>query len=217
LQDQIKATFRIPKHASNGEKLAKNILSGGFAGSLSLLVVQSIDYTRTRLAVDAAKNSSGQRQFNGIVDCYVKTFKADGIRGLYRGFGVSCLCIFIYRGLYFGLYDSLKPVVLDSDSGWLQHFLLGWGVTITAGLCAYPVDTVKRRMMMTSAAKDASVVYKSSLACVKSVVAAEGWRALFRGAGVNVIRGVAGAGVLSGFDKFKSVYVGWRVQHQKLA
>ena len=72
--------------------------------------MQSIDYTRTRLATDA--KSGGRRQFNGIVDCYVKTYRADGVRGLYRGFFVSCTCIFIYRGLYFGLFDSLKPILL---------------------------------------------------------------------------------------------------------
>merc|ERR1711872_908497 len=56
-KDQIKTIFKISKNASNQEKFAKNILSGGCAGSLSLLFVQSIDYTRTRLAMDAAKNS----------------------------------------------------------------------------------------------------------------------------------------------------------------
>ena len=81
-----------------------------------------------------AKSSTGKRQFNGIVDVYVKTVKSDGVRGLYRGFAVSCVCIFIYRGLYFGLYDTLKPLVLGENAKWIQTFLLGWGVTITAGL-----------------------------------------------------------------------------------
>ena len=74
-----------------------------------MVFVQSIDYTRTRLGVDA-KRPGGQRQFSGIVDVYVKTIRADGVRGLYRGFGISCACIFIYRGLYFGLFDSFKPL-----------------------------------------------------------------------------------------------------------
>ena len=108
-QDEIQKTFKSSKNASNKEKFAKNILSGGCAGSLSLLFVQSIDYTRTRLGVDA-RNPAGQRQFSGIVDCYVKTVRSDGLRGLYRGFWISCACIFIYRGLYFGLYDTLKPL-----------------------------------------------------------------------------------------------------------
>ena len=35
-----------------------------------------------------------------------------GSTGLYRGFNISCVGIIVYRGLYFGMYDSLKPVVL---------------------------------------------------------------------------------------------------------
>ena len=103
--------FKVSKSASMKEKFATNIMSGGCAGSLSLLFVQSIDYTRTRLAMDMARQSDkGTHQFNGIIDCYAKTIKADGIQGLYRGFTISCTCIFIYRGLYFGLYDSIKPI-----------------------------------------------------------------------------------------------------------
>ncbi|XP_023330555.1 ADP,ATP carrier protein 3 [Eurytemora carolleeae] len=159
----------------------------------------------SRLGVDA--KNGGKRQFNGILDVYVKTIRADGVLGLYRGFWVSCTCIFIYRGLYFGLFDSLKPIVLNEGSYWLHTFLLGWIVTITSGLAAYPIDTVKRRMMMTAGQE---VKYTSSIACLKEVVAREGYYALYRGAGVNIVRGVAGAGVLTGFDKFKQIYISRR-------
>ena len=208
-KDQIKMIFKVSKTASNQEKLAKNVLSGGCAGSLSLLFIQSIDYTRTRLAMDA-KNSANKRQFNGIIDVYVKTIRTDGVRGLYRGFVISCLCIFIYRGLYFGLYDTFKPIVLGEGDVWFHTFLLGWAVTITSGLTAYPIDTLKRRMMMTSGEK---VKYKSSWDCFKQVIRNEGAGALYRGCGVNIVRGVAGAGVLSGSDKLKSVYMGWRLHN----
>ena len=58
-KDQIQRFFKVPKTASYGEKFSKNILSGGLAGSISLLFVQSIDYTRTRLATDRTKQFKG--------------------------------------------------------------------------------------------------------------------------------------------------------------
>ena len=92
---------------------AGNLASGGAAGASSLLFVYSLDYARTRLANDAkSAKSSGERQFNGLLDVYKKTLASDGIVGLYRGFNVSCVGIIVYRGLYFGMYDSLKPVIL---------------------------------------------------------------------------------------------------------
>merc|ERR1719318_2429233 len=42
---------------------------------MSLLFVYSLDYARTRLANDA-KGKGGERQFNGLVDVYVKTLKS---------------------------------------------------------------------------------------------------------------------------------------------
>ena len=52
-KDTIKSVFKTPKDASYVEKFSKNILSGGCAGSMSLLFVYSLDYARTRLANDA--------------------------------------------------------------------------------------------------------------------------------------------------------------------
>lgn len=123
------------------------------AGATSLLFVYSLDYARTRLANDS-KAAKGQveRQFTSLVDVYKKTIATDGIAGLYRGFGPSILGIVAYRGLYFGMYDSLKPVLLvgSLDNSFVASFLLGWGVTVGAGIASYPIDTVRRRMMMTS-------------------------------------------------------------------
>ena len=72
----------------------------------------SLDYARTRLANDAkSAKGGGARQFNGLVDVYKKTLASDGIAGLYRGFVPSVVGIIVYRGLYFGVYDSLSMSV----------------------------------------------------------------------------------------------------------
>jgi solute carrier family 25 (adenine nucleotide translocator) protein 4/5/6/31 len=143
-----------------------------------------------------------------MVDVYVKTIKSDGFVGLYRGFVISCVGIVVYRGCYFGFYDTLKPIVLGDDAGLMVSFALGYIVTITSGLISYPIDTIRRRMMMTSGE---AVKYKGSMDCAVTVMKTEGFMALMKGAGANILRGVAGAGVLSGFDKFKQLYIKWRV------
>ena len=115
--------------------------------------------------------------------------------------------IIVYRGLYFGMYDSLKPVLLTGalSDNFLASFLLGWGVTTGAGIAAYPLDTIRRRMMMTSGE---AVKYSSSLDAFRQIVAKEGVKSLFRGAGANILRGVAGAGVLSIYDKLQVLMFG---------
>jgi len=186
-----------------------NLASGGAAGASSLLFVYSLDYARTRLANDnkSAKKGGGERQFNGLLDVYKKTLATDGIAGLYRGFVPSVVGIIVYRGLYFGMYDSLKPVVLTGSlqGSFLASFLLGWGVTTGAGIASYPLDTIRRRMMMTSGE---ATKYTGMLDCGRQVVAKEGVSSLFKGAGANILRGVAGAGVLSMYDKLQQILFG---------
>jgi solute carrier family 25 (adenine nucleotide translocator) protein 4/5/6/31 len=207
-KDSIKAVFNCPKDAGNVQKFATNIASGGFAGSLSLMFVYSLDFVRTRMANDA-KSKDGTRQFNGLIDCYKKTIASDGVAGLYRGFVISCVGIFIYRGMYFGLYDSLKPILLGDKPNAFLSFFLGWAVTTVAGLGGYPIDTVRRRMMMTSGT---GVKYNGSMDAFSQIVKAEGTKSLFKGAGANVMRGMGGAGVLVGCDILKAWYVTLKAQ-----
>merc|ERR1712107_914636 len=60
LQGHHQGPVRHPKDASPTVKFATNIASGGFAGTLSLLFVYSLDFARTRLANDN-KGKGGER------------------------------------------------------------------------------------------------------------------------------------------------------------
>ena len=165
IEDYFKSLFGFKKNEGYWKWFAGNVASGGAAGASSLLFVYSLDYARTRLANDAKLSkgaSGGTRQFNGLIDVYKKTLASDGIAGLYRGFVPSVVGIIVYRGLYFGVYDSLsalsplvavskfvtlflEPVVLVGplEGSFLASFGLGWGVTVGAGLASYPLDTIR--------------------------------------------------------------------------
>jgi solute carrier family 25 (adenine nucleotide translocator) protein 4/5/6/31 len=84
-----------------------------------------------------------------------------------------------------------------------MSFCIGYGVTVVSGIASYPIDTIRRRMMMTSGE---GIKYKGSFDCATQIFKNEGRLSLMKGAGANVLRGMAGAGVLAGFDKFTSIY-----------
>jgi solute carrier family 25 (adenine nucleotide translocator) protein 4/5/6/31 len=96
------------------------LAAGGAAGATALTVSYPLEYTYTRLAADvggghahgapaaAGGAAAPQRQYSGIVDCIKKTVQADGIRGIYRGYGPSVAGIIVYRAGYFGLFDFSK-------------------------------------------------------------------------------------------------------------
>ena len=147
---QIKSiqALKPNKKDSYALSLTKNITSGGVAGTGSLLFVYSLDYARTRLANDmkSSKKGGGERQFTGLIDVYRKTLASDGIAGLYRGFVISAVGIFIYRGLYFGLYDTVMPLIpkIENPATDLSvRFAVGYVVTVVSGLASYPIDTIR--------------------------------------------------------------------------
>ena len=63
--------------------LAGNLLAGGLAGCATFLFIYPLDFSRTRLAVDMGKDPAS-REFRGLVDCFIKVAKTDGLYGLYR-------------------------------------------------------------------------------------------------------------------------------------
>jgi len=184
-----------------------NLASGGAAGATSLCFVYPLDYARTRLAADVG--TGGKREFTGLGNCLVKTFKSDGLIGLYRGFGVSVQGIIIYRASYFGFFDTAKGMLPDPKN---TPIIISWAiaqtVTTGAGIISYPFDTVRRRMMMQSGRKGADVMYKSTIDCWRKIAAQEGGKAFFKGAFSNILRGTGGALVLVLYDELKVLMFG---------
>lgn len=130
-----------------------NVIAGGAAGASTQFIVYPLDYARTRLSnqVKNGVSKTDVNHYNGLIDCIRKTYRSDGIEGLYRGLTASCMCMVIYRGFYFGIYDSLRPHLPSKyEENMLITFSLGYFATIVSGVLSYPLDTVRRRMMMTS-------------------------------------------------------------------
>ena len=58
--------------------------------------------------------------------------------------------IIVYRGTYFGMYDTAKGALFKDEK--TANFFAKWAVaqtvTALAGVTSYPFDTVRRRLMM---------------------------------------------------------------------
>lgn len=206
----FKDTFKrmFPKYDQKKEFwkfFMTNMASGGLAGASSLLIVYPLDFARTRLASDVGKGAN--REFNGLVDCVSKVCKSTGFLSLYQGFGVSVQGIIVYRGAYFGMYDTAKPLMFgekDNEANVIFKWAVAQAVTAAAGIISYPFDTVRRRMMMMAGRKGTEEIqYSGTLDCWKKIAQQEGFKGFFKGAWANVIRGAGGALVLVFYDEIK--------------
>ncbi|CAO3669190.1 unnamed protein product [Umbelopsis vinacea] len=206
-KDKFKRMFNKTKEKDGYAMwMVGNIASGSAAGATSLAFVYPLEYARTRLSNDSKAVAGGGRQYNGILDVWKKTLSSDGVAGIYRGFNISCAGIIVYRGLYFGLYDTFKPLLpKEWRHNLFANFAVGYAVVTGASLVSYPIDTVRRRMMLTSGQ---AIKYDSSIHAFREILAKEGSTALFRGAGANILRGIAAAMVISLYDQFQLLYFG---------
>jgi solute carrier family 25 (adenine nucleotide translocator) protein 4/5/6/31 len=166
-----------------------------------------LDYARTRLASDVG---SGKAQFTGLMDCLSKTARGPGgVMSLYNGFGVSVMGIIPYRGVYFGMYDSLagiNPFRQDKGViGLVSKFAIAQITAITAGYASYPFDTIRRRLQMQSEKPQSEWLYKGTVDCFFKILKDEGTGALFKGAGANALRTVGSALVLVLYGEIKTM------------
>lgn len=198
-KDSIKAIFpKVDKNTEFMKFFLVNMASGGLAGAGSLLIVYPLDFARTRLASDVGGK---ERQFTGLTDCLKKTVQSGGVTALYNGIGVSIVGIIPYRGVYFGLFDTLSGYnPWQKDESNILRAASKFGCAqfsaIAAGYASYPLDTVRRRLQMQSGKPEAEWVYKGTLDCFAKIIKDEGTTALFKGAGANALRTVGAALVL---------------------
>ena len=97
---------------------------------------------RTALGADIGK----VKMYNGVADCLKKTVAQNGVSSLYNGIGPSTIGIIVYRGVQFGLQDTIKafnPYQKDfTFIGILSKFIVAQIAVSISGLAAYPLDTM---------------------------------------------------------------------------
>ena len=187
-----------------GKYFLGSLASGGAAGAASLLFVYPLDFSRTRLAADVGKAKS-DREFTGLGNCIMTVLKKDGPIGLYRGFMVSVLGIIVYRACYFGGYDWGKQYLFKDfrNANAILLFCFAEVNTTISGLASYPLDTVRRRLMMQSGRT--TMLYKGTFDCMRKIYAEKGLKAFYKGALSNVFRGTGGALVLVLYEKIQKM------------
>ncbi|XP_061355150.1 uncharacterized protein LOC133299681 isoform X2 [Gastrolobium bilobum] len=168
-------------------------IANGVAGMTSSLFSQAvfvpIDVISQKLMV---QGYSGHAQYSGGLDVARKVLRSDGIRGLYRGFGLSVMTYspssavwwatygssqrYIWRFLGDGVEykegtPSLPKIILVQATG-------GIIAGATASCITTPLDTIKTRLQVMGLEKRSSVKQ-----VVKDLINEDGWKGLYRGLG----------------------------------
>ncbi|KAJ4959590.1 hypothetical protein NE237_026701 [Protea cynaroides] len=184
-----------------------NFMAGAAAGCTTLMIIYPLDIAHTRLAADVGKTEA--RQFRGIWHFLSTIRRKDGIKGIYGGLPASLHGMIIHRGIYFGGFDTVKEIMSEEskpDLALWKRWMVAQAVTTSAGLLSYPLDTVRRRIMMQSGLDQPR--YKSTLDCWRKIYRTEGVASFYRGALSNMFRGTGAAAILVLYDEVKK-FMNW--------
>ena len=64
--------------------LLPKIINGGIAGIIGVTCVFPLDLVKTRLQ-NQKVGPNGEAMYNSMLDCFKKTYKAEGYFGMYKG------------------------------------------------------------------------------------------------------------------------------------
>lgn len=175
------------------------------------------DLTKVRLQSQVLDTTA---RFNGPIDCLVKTWKNEGVRGLYRGLPAPIVAAMLENASLFVSYSELQNVIRRINSQPLSHdlslpqlALAGGGAGAITSFLLTPVELVKCKMQVQMIApKPISVSIPEStaagtldsnlrpisrslpgpIAVLMSVIRTEGLRGLWLGQTGTLIRECGG-------------------------
>lgn len=118
--------------------LLPKIVNGGIAGIIGVSVVFPLDLVKTRLQ-NQTVGPNGEKQYKSMLDCFKKTYAAEGYFGMYRGSAVNILLITPEKAIKLAANDMFRHYLTKSD-GSLPIFrqMVAGGL---AGACQIVITT----------------------------------------------------------------------------
>uniref|UniRef100_A0A7S4P8F1 Mitochondrial carnitine/acylcarnitine carrier protein n=1 Tax=Paramoeba aestuarina TaxID=180227 RepID=A0A7S4P8F1_9EUKA len=159
-----------------------------FAGGFSALPATAVMVPAERIKVllQVQGQDSGPKKYNGALDCGKQIFKSEGVRGLYKGTGLTLMRDIPGSMAYYGAYEILRNYLLDggTELSPMTTIFAGGMAGVFNWLVALPQDTLKSLYQTAPPGR-----YPGGIPQVFSeVMASGGVKALYRGLGPALLR-----------------------------
>jgi len=171
----------------------KDFAAGGISAAVSKTAVAPIERVKLLLQVQAiSKQIAADKQYKGIIDCFVRIPKEQGIGAFWRGNLANVIRYFPTQALNFAFKDKYKQVFLggvDKNTQFWRYFagnLASGGAAGATSLCfVYPLDFARTRLAA-DVGKAGAREFSGLGDCLTKVFKSDGIGGLYRGFGVSV-------------------------------
>ncbi|GAX18295.1 solute carrier family 25 (mitochondrial carnitine/acylcarnitine transporter), member 20/29 [Fistulifera solaris] len=176
----------------NHDPWQKSWVCGSFAGMVQCVIIAPMEHVKLRVQTSAELKGSRQ-----AVSLIVKNY---GVPKLFQGWWSTFLREVPAFGLYFASYDYMKDACLtylsggdssaeaaaqmNSSHAWLASAMAGGSAGCLTWGFVYPIDVIKTHIQIAPLDKPAPRI----LTTAQKIIQTAGYRALFRGLGITLIR-----------------------------
>ncbi|XP_042884483.1 mitochondrial coenzyme A transporter SLC25A42-like isoform X2 [Penaeus japonicus] len=199
--EQFKKLLQIDK-TDRDTPSAMRFLAGSLAGVTSQFLTYPLDMARARMAV------TRKGTYSSLMEVFVKIWKNEGPRTLYRGLTPTLIGVIPYAGTSFGIYETLKSYhSAHSDKeklNPLERMMYGAVAGLVGQSSSYPLDIVRRRMQTAKVTGNGNS-YNTIIGTLVKVYREEGLvHGLYKGLSMNWIKGPIAVGIsFATFDTLK--------------
>ncbi|MCO5597164.1 hypothetical protein L7F22_051240 [Adiantum nelumboides] len=193
------ATLEISKESTtkllsevNLPEATKTTVANGVAGLVSSLMAElyyvPLDVVTQRLMVQGLP---GVTKYDGGVHAFRKILHTDGVRGLYRGFGMSVITYCPSATVWWGAYGASQHTIWKS-MGYIDGQHPGEMLVVSAqaaggvvagaasSVITAPSDTIKTRLQVMENKEGHK---PTIIGTAKQLINEDGWRGFYRGLG----------------------------------
>jgi len=161
------------------------LIAGGLAGFTVNLILYPFETLRTRFVV-LDTTAAAVHMNTSPINLAMTISKEEGAGAFYRGLGASIVGTVPYTAIRLSCYSALKQAYKTATGK--QHIdgqaalVFGAIAGVASASVTFPLEVVRRRMMA------GAYQYTSSLNALLTIAGSEGIGALYRGAGLGVIK-----------------------------
>lgn len=184
--------------ATSGEKKSGvtsfllDLAAGGVAGGISKTVVAPIERVKLLLQVQAASTQiKPENQYKGIIDCFSRVSKEQGVLSFWRGNTANVIRYFPTQALNFAFKDKYKQLFMSGvtkDDFWrffMGNLASGGAAGATSLMFVYPLDFARTRLAA-DVGMGKSRMYTGLGNCISTIFKSDGIKGLYQGFGVSV-------------------------------
>jgi solute carrier family 25 (adenine nucleotide translocator) protein 4/5/6/31 len=208
----MSATSTKQKATFDPISFATNLAAGGTAGGIAKTITAPIERVKILLQLqDVSTQISADKRYNGIIDCFRRVSKEQGISSFWRGNLANVVRYFPTQAFNFAFKDTYKQMFVrhnpktDKFMFFLENLACGGAAGASSLAIVYPLDFARTRLAA-DVGVGAGRQFNGLMDCLSKIRAKDGFFGLYKGFGVSVGGIIVyRASYFGGFDTAKSL------------